>query len=188
VPEDAPAVHVIVALPFTLTVDAECLGVTTGARLGSLAVDVLLPAPQRRQDGRPFVAPPPTPGLRTDIDWSEQLSSYFPPWGSVVSWRNDAPLGKGDTVDIFHLMLRTETTVGATQEDAQNVADNLLAELKEWTHRLADWVELIRATYLDPATFPGEQSITLGSDIIVWQFDDTRAHTLSRGTIVAPVS
>ena len=47
---------------------------------------------------------------------------------------------------------------------------------------------LIRATYLDPATFPGEQSITLGSDIIVWQFDDTRAHTLSRGTIVAPVS
>ena len=40
---------------------------------------------------------------------------------------------------------------------------------------------LIRATYLDPATFPGEQSITLGSDIIVWQFDDTRStHAVSR--------
>lgn len=183
---EAPSVNAIVALPFTLSLDAECLGVTTSARLGSLAIDVLLPEPRTDDDGRPFIGPPPTPGLRTDIDWSEQLSGYSP-WGSVVSYSRNSPLSTGHAVDIYHLILRIKTAAPMTKNDAQQVADDLVLELKGWTHRLADWVELIRSIYLDRTTISSQQSIAMGSDLIIWQYDGTNGHRLSRGEVAGPV-
>jgi hypothetical protein len=182
---NVPAVNAIIALPFTLTVDAECLGATIRTQFETFDVEVVLPVGQQYQDGRPLIGPPPTPGLREDIDWSQQLS-YFSPWGSVVSFSGNQPLTKGDTVDVYHLILRVQAPARATENDAQEIADKLVAEIKPWTHRIADWVELIQATYVTRSAFPGEQSITIGSDLLLWHFDGTKGRTLSRGTLMGP--
>jgi hypothetical protein len=178
-------VQAVVALPMTLTVDAECLGTTWTTKLGRLDVEIVLPNAQQYPDGRPHVGPPPTPGLRDDIDWSERLS-YFSPWGSFASWHNDAPLGKGDVVDIYHLLLRSRVSANGDKEVPQGVVDQLVPALKPWLHLLADWIEVIRKTYLERSEFPGERSISLGSELMLWYFDGERGHPLSPGTLMAP--
>src|SRR4051812_137875 len=111
-------VQLVVALPMTLDFDAECLGTTSPTKLGGLDVDVVLPSAEQYSDGRPYVGPPPTPGVREDIDWSEQLRYQFP-WGAVVSAHNDRPLGKGAVVEVDHLLLRVRVEAGVDKESAQ---------------------------------------------------------------------
>jgi hypothetical protein len=178
-------VQLVMALPVTLDFDAECLGTTTATKLAGLDVEIVLPSAEQYPDGRPYVGPPPTPGVREDIDWSEQLH-YEYPWGGVVSTHADRRLGKGAVVEVDHLLLRVRVEPGVDKTAAQGIADQVVPALKPWMHLLADWVEVIRKTYLDRAEFPGEQRISIGSDLVLWYFDGERGHSLSRGMIVGP--
>jgi hypothetical protein len=95
-------------------------------------------------------------------------------------------LGQGDSVEITHLLLRTQVKAGTSTEAAQETADQLVLALKPRLHLLADWVEVIRRTYLERAMFPGEQGVSIGSDLILWYFDGARGNLLSRGMIMTP--
>jgi len=184
-PPVEPMVQVVVALPMTLDFDAECLGTTSATKLGGLQVEVVLPSAEQYSDGRPYVGPPPTPGVREDIDWSEQLRYQFP-WGAVVSAYDDRPLGKGDVVEVDHLLLRLRVDPNVEKASAQGIADQVVPVLTPWMHLLGDWVEVIRKTYLQRAEFPAEQRVSIGSDLVLWYFDGKRGHSLSRGMITGP--
>jgi hypothetical protein len=44
-------------------------------------VEVVLPSVEQYRSCEPYAGPPPTPGVREDIDWSERLRYQFP-WGA----------------------------------------------------------------------------------------------------------
>jgi hypothetical protein len=142
----------------------------------------------------PYVGPPPTPGVWGNIKLEDQLL-HFPPrfldkqhsWGSVKTWRQGAPLGHGDTVEINHLFLRCRLQAGASKEIAQEIVNNVIPALKPWMHLLADWIEVVQETFLERNDSPGERSIIVGgSELIPWYFDGERGHSLSQGTLTTP--
>ena len=176
---DKPMLQMVVALPATLTLDAECLGTVWTTELDSLGVEIVLPTAQGHHGGRRDVGPPPIPGI---WEWGivSELLTDDVPWGSVVSRRDDTPLGKGDVVNIYHVLLRFQVDAGIDEEAAQEITDRLMPTLKTWMNLLADWIEVLQQTYLKRSEFPVEAMFPTGSKLLVLYVDGRPRRRLSR--------
>ena len=101
--------YLIVALPFSVQVDGECLGVASPSRIGSAVVSVLTPTLQHHSGDSNFMygEVPSIPGLISDVNWAEQLNDHSP-WVSPDQWSGVGKLfGHGDVASLRHIVVHT---------------------------------------------------------------------------------